>query len=338
MFNNFSKSIFVRILCSVFAALLIGVVCIFTGSYIIEKESLNKLKYLTENQAYKIESSFGIVEKSADNLSYIFSNMAYTKKTKGDSSYSIDYTEQMDNIIKKFSIRHNNIIEIYVYLNPEYSFDKKQNKYFYAKSSLKEAIKKQVVDKKTEFYFKNLYSNNKKIDDYDNVIKIKNDRGIWSDPNTDKFSKLNFISYIKPITLNNKRIGTIIVNALNEDLINSLSNLKIYNKDDIFLIDNCYCFISSNKKNETSKNFVKNNKLLLNLLTEKLKKENNGIINYKQDGVEQVSGFFRLENGFIYVITVPKDEVFEQKYQLQRLISGIIIMGIFSVILIVLNI
>ena len=326
MFDNFSKSIFIRTICSIFAALLIGLVCIFTGSYIIEKESLNKLKYLIENRSYQIEEPFEIVEKSADNLSYILSNMAYAKKINGNSHYSANYIEQMDSIIKKISNCHNNLIGIYVYLNPEYSFDKEQNTYFYVKSALKDTLKKQKVDKDIKDNLKNLYINIK-----------KDDQGIWGDPYIDEFSGLYAISYAKPIILNNKLIGITKVNISMTDLVKFLSDLKVYNNGYAFLLDKNDSVISCPKR-KTSKNIEKNNKLLLNLLNEKLKKENNGIISYKQNNIEMISGFFKQENGFIYVITAPKDEVFEQKYHLQRLITGIIFMGIILIILIVLNI
>jgi len=314
MFDNFSKSIFIRIICSVFAALLIGVVCIFTGSSIIEKESTNKLKYLTENNASKIEIPLEIIEKTSDNLSYIISHMAYTKKIRSNSSYSVDYVEELDAIIKKFSTGHSNLIGIYVYLTPEYSFDKKQNTYFYAKSSLTGTLKKQKIEKFEEKDFK------------------KDVEEMWSEPYIDKLSGLYAISFEKPIILNNKVIGFTRINISLSDIMKILSNIKIYKNGQSFLFDNCYCVIFG------SKNIKQNNKLLLKLLAEKLKTEDSGIINFKQNNVEMVSGFLKLKTGFTYVITAPKDDVFEQKYHLQRLITGIIFMGALLVVLIVLNI
>ena len=322
MFDNFSKSIFIRIICSVFAALLIGVVCIFTGSHIIEKESANKLKYLTENNAYKIEIPLEIIEKTSDNLSYIISHMAYTKKIQGDSPYNVDYVEELDAIIKKFSACHSDLIGIYVYLTPEYSFDKKESTYFYAKSSLKGVIKKQKIEKDKE----------------DPLKKFKKDtEKMWSEPYVDKLSGLYAISFEKPIILNNKLIGFTRINICLRDIVKILSNIKIYNNGAIFLLDSNYSVISC-PKNKEAKNIQQNNKLLLKLLTEKLKTEDSGIINFKQNNVEMVSGFLKLKTGFTYVITAPKDDIFEQKYHLQRLIIGIIFMGAVLVVLIVLNI
>ncbi|HBG48710.1 MAG TPA: hypothetical protein DDW90_04265 [Cyanobacteria bacterium UBA9971] len=317
MFDNFSKSIFIRIICSVFAALLIGVVCIFTGSHIIEKESAKKLKYLTENNAYKIEIPLEIIEKTSANLSYIISHMVYTKKIQGDSPYSVDYVEELDAIIKKFSTGHSNLIGIYVYLTPEYSFDKKQNTYFYAKSSLTDTIKKQKIEKEKEAPLK----------------KFKKDvEEMWGEPYIDKLSGLYAISFEKPIILNKKVIGFTRINISLRDIMKILSNIKIYNNGQSFLFDNCYCVIFG------PKNIQQNNKLLLKLLTEKLKTEDSGIINFKQNNVEMVSGFLKLKTGFTYVITAPKDDVFEQKYHLQQLITGIIFMGTLLVVLIMLNI
>ena len=160
-------------MCSVFAALLIGVVCIFTGSHIVEKESLNELRYLTENQAYKLEAPFEVIEKSANDMSYVISNMADIKKIKGDSFYSANYIEQLNNIIKKFSNCHNNLLGIYLYLVPEYDFNKKQNTYFYAKSSLSGIMKRQKVEENKEAFLKNFYIDDKKIDSYDDILKIE---------------------------------------------------------------------------------------------------------------------------------------------------------------------
>ena len=325
MFNNFSKSIFIRIMCSVFAALLIGVVCIFTGSYIIEKESLNNLNYLTEKNSYKIEAPLEVMEKTIENLSYILSNIASTKKVEDDFSD----IEQLDNIIKRFSNSHNDLIGIYIYLAPEYSFNKKHNTYFYAKSSRNGTLQSQKVEKDKDDYLKTLLIDDKTINNYNEFLKLaKNDYEVL----------LNYMSYIKPIVLNNTIIGFTVVSIEIEDLIKSLPNLKVYKKGYTFLLDNCNCLMESNKKGEDPKKFKENNKAVLNLLKDKIKKEKNGIINYKQNNIEMILCFAQIKNDFTYVITVPKDEVFQQKYQLQRLIAGIIIMGIFAVILIVLNI
>jgi len=313
MSDNFSQSISVRILFPILSALLIGLVCISTGSYIIEKESLNKLKYLSENQTNVIESHIETLEKTADDLSYVISNMAYTKKLKGESFYSSNYVEQLKSVIKKVSDRYGDIVEISLFLTPEYSFDNKQNKYFYAKSSINDTLKIQKTEKNNEkIHFKNNY------------------KGIWKESTVKEFSGIHNISYEKPIILNNELIGFIKVNISLTEIAKFLSGIHSYNNDHSVLLDKKYNVIACSTED--------NNKLLPNLVAERLKKENNGIIIHKTNGVKMISSFNKLEDGFTYVITAPKDEVFEQKYHLQRLIAGIIFMGIFSVILIVLNI
>jgi len=326
MFNNFSKSIFIRILFPVFAALLIGVVCILTGSYIIEKESLNKLKYLSENQAHGLENYIETLEKTADDLSYIISNTADIKKTKGDSFYNVDSVEQLESVIKKYSNRYNDIIGISFYLFPEYSFDKKQNTYFYAKSSLKGVLEKQKVEKNEEIYLKNI------------CINFQNDyKGLWNEPFVDKFSGLYAISYEKPIILNNKIIGISKVNISLNEIVKFLADIKTYNEGHAFLLDKKYHVITCST-HKTTNIIENNNKLLLNLVPDAIEKENNEIISYKNQNIKMIASFNHLEDGFIYVVNAPKNEVFEQKYHLQRMIIGIIFMGLFAVILILLNI
>jgi len=326
MLKAFYKNVDLKTIFSIIISFLVGFVCIFTGSTIIKKESLSKLNYIVEQNTHIVEIPFQLFEKSSDNLTQIISNLIQIKQNRKDYLVKNGYKAQLNSEIRKFFTTNENIEQVYLVLDKDHSLNPPKTEFYF---NNKQFEKFNPKNKEDLFLKKLLYTSiEKKTEDY------KSFGGLWSnsflDPDTNKY----MISYKKFITYENKNIGYIIVKISIDNYLNHMANTNVFKNDFSFFIDNHFCFIS----NETAFKKLENNKEFLEKFKQSINKNHRSIIYYKNGKTPMVSGFEKMSNGFIYVITASEKEIFSQEQNLRFLIASIFAMGVLFYILIILNI
>jgi len=159
---------------------------------------------------------------------------------------------------------------------------------------------------------------------------------LWTNVYSDIDLSVPMISYIRPIYVEKKFIGTAGMDMSIKKLGNIINDLKVYDTGYAFLLDKDLNFIV-HKEYKLNDKLEKINKELFKSLKSSCIKNTTGIINYKHQGVDKVACYKKLNNEWIFVIAVPKAEILRQKFNLEVLMVGITLLSTILAILIMIN-
>ena len=322
----------ITVFSSIIIMILVGLTSIIASMSVINKEASVNLLLLTQNKAHMFENEFRQIEVSVEDLAdYAEVSFSSEKLNKYGINYIKDYTESLIPLVKNFVMNTDKVMGCY------FNFDPK-------------IIKSNTV---YETWVYDKYETGKNFDiimtepisNYYPVDKPelewfyqpkKLGKPMWTNVYSDQDLLVPMISYIRPVYIKNKFIGTAGMDMSIEKIKKTILDLKVYDTGYAFLLDkNLNTVVHKKYKIGTKLEWI--NKTLFNYLKINVIKKPTGLISYHYDGIDKVACYKKLDNGLIFLITVPKAEILRQKLNLQILIIGITLLSIILAILIMMN-
>jgi len=330
--KNNNKISIITVFSTIMITILIGAASIFASMYIINGETSENLILLTNNKASFLEKTFKIAEITTTEITnYIEDSFSSEKLEKYGAKYLTDYTHayvpMMENILKNTDkvkgiyfnfapeiVKSNTVYEVWVY-------DKKESRKNFD-IVLTEPVSNYFPEDKADLQW---------------YYKPKNTgRPVWTEVYYDQTLDVPMISYIRPVYSNKKFIGTVGMDMSIQRLREMIFRLKIYQSGYAFLLSKDLKAVV-HKDLHVSETLAKINKPLYLGLKSSLIKHDKGILIYEEDDIQNVACYKKLNNGLIFVITVPKAEMLRQKFNIQILLGGISLLSMVMAFLIIIN-
>jgi len=330
--RNNNKIAIITVFSAILITILVGAASIFASMYIINRETSENLILLTNNKASFLETAFKTTEiTTIEVANYIEDSFSSEKLGKYGATYVKDYTyayiPMIKNILKNTDkikgfyfnfapdlVRGDTVYEVWVYDKNETgkNFD----------IVLTEPVANYFPETRPDlqWYYK----------------PKKAGRAVWTDVYYDQTLDVPMISYIKPIYSNKKFIGTVGMDMSIEKLKEMIFGLKLYRSGYAFLLNKDLKSIA-HKDLKVNESLESISKPLYLELKENLIKHDKGTLIYKKNDIQNVACYKKLNNGLIFVITVPKAEMLRQKFNIQILLGGISLLSMVMAFLIIIN-
>ena len=281
--------------------LLMGIISGIQSSKLLINEAKEKNELLAQNKSILLSGQMDIMKNAVDNLALNVSSQIDESKIS-DSNYMEETMVKINKIVESSAKSVTGNTDSYAIFNPEVTKSTKvyhclmvrNNDAFENAGEVLTLEQTKSKDKAMEWYFK----------------PIEQKKGIWSNPYEDQNLKQKLITYSAPIYVNNKIIGTVGMDIKFEIFENIVKDIKTYKTGYAYLLSKDYTFLShpSIKENTTYKEIFGEDS---DRLIEAMDKKNSGIEEIVFDGKERFMGFSRLNNGFIFVVSTPKDEILD---------------------------
>lgn len=309
------------IACSLIISILIGSISLFQSSKYIKKEADDKLIYMSEDYANKLNLTLNTVEDTANTLSSSIKATIDLDKLKNDSEYMEYYLDKvLAPSIKNISedIQKVKVMGSYFYFNPD--FIGKTGDVWYSDLNGSGNFERQE-QLGAEYYDPN-------AEDmawfYDHTVE-KNGR--WGNPYTwDNLDSL-IIPYSMALYIDNNFIGVVGIDITLDEMENTVKDLKVYDTGYAFLLsDNYDMIVHPSYKIDDNLKTIENGQL--GFITKDMDKNNIGIIEYEFKGTDKMLGYAKLSNGWIVGLGVSLDEIFKPVDILKIVIIGLLVLGI----------
>ncbi|WP_051542085.1 methyl-accepting chemotaxis protein [Clostridium lundense] len=305
-----SKIIIAIIACCIGIAIILGSVSLNVANNIIDKEATEKLTYMSESNAEKLNQIFNKPECMINDLSFNISSSFNPEEAKKDTEYMKKYKESLMPIIKNSAGSNKSYLGVYVLFNPQLT-ESSNNVCF--------------GDIKKNGNFEILNLNNKAMSWYKDSSNGK--EGKWSNPHSSFIGDINAVSYTVPIFKDSLLIGVVGVDLKFDDIIKLIKDIKVYNTGYAVLYNSNYDYlVHPDFTIKDNLNTVSNG--IYKGVCEKLKKDKSGYVKYKsKNGQDKILGYARLSNGWTLTVAPPVKEVFYGISKLKLLICGISVLG-----------
>lgn len=322
----------ITIFSSIIIILLVGLTSIITSMYVINKEASANLLLLVQNKEFILEDSFKQIETATDDLAN-YAEISFSPKEfkKYRINYLKNYTQSMVPIVKNFMLHTDKAMGCYFNFDPTIvKSNETYEAWVYNKNENGKDVEIAMTAPVSSYY---------PVDkpELQWYYKPKNTgKPLWTNVYSDIDLSVPMISYIRPIYVEKKFIGTAGMDMSIKKLGNIINDLKVYDTGYAFLLDKDLNFIV-HKEYKLNDKLEKINKELFKSLKSSCIKNTTGIINYKHQGVDKVACYKKLNNEWIFVIAVPKAEILRQKFNLEVLMVGITLLSTILAILIMIN-
>jgi methyl-accepting chemotaxis protein len=300
--------------CTIIFSLIIGGVSIHESRKVITDEANDKLLYMAQTKSNELNNTIIKIDGIMHSLSEAFEGVIDEEKLS-TSLYAAGFQEQFRPVVKKMVEANNEIMGIYVLLNPELT--DKAYAAWYTDTTGKGDYKFKTPTPKSEYT-----EDNPDMAWYYNTIKQKKET--WSDPYLNRELNLNIISYVEPVYKNDKLIGVVGADINFKEYRKKIDNIKAYDTGYAFYLNEKYDFIidktftSEDNLGEISDGQYKS-------VVDFIKTNDTGISETTCDQVNKIFSFAKLHNGWIMVLIVPKKEVFKEVHQVIIVIICIMI-------------
>lgn len=315
-----TKIVTAIVFCSILISSIIGATSIVKSTSIIKSEAKDKLLNiaLSRGNEYSIQTSKA--ENIVNGLSEIVLGSIDVSKAK-DDKYLISYEKELGNMVKNIGDSTEGIDELYINFDPKFTSGSKgfDVTYIYDKSKKENNVSFDVC--KLEDY----KEDNEDLDWYYNPIKAK--KGLWSDIYLDSVTKVNMISYSMPIYFNNELIGVAGIDISFENLKKLILSTKVYDTGNAFLLSENYNFLVDKSKTSED-NFSTIDSGKYKYITDEMKNNKASVIEVNYQGQQTLIGYYRMDNGQILGVNVPRSEVFKGLNELLYIIISVIIIGL----------
>lgn len=301
--------------------LLIGLFILNISYKNIKDETLSKLEYLTKLKALEYSDTFNRTERNVKRISDIVIGTIDIKKCKKSAPIALKYTPKNIPYVGSYITDTLNPLVLILVQNAPSAFGGYFNfnpKLVPNNHILGSWITKTASNKNLHYEDSGLISRLYPLTQpasewfYKPMVLHK---GCWGKVYTDRDINVEMISYTAPVYINNQFIGVAGMDISMEQIKKDILKFKLYKTGYASLLSNDMQFVFSPKyKSNENLGDIEHGKF--KYLIEKIKSNDNGVINIKQNGKHFFVGFSHLTNGFILLITVPKKEVL---YELNRL-------------------
>lgn len=309
------KLIAAILVCSLFTAVLIGVLAISNSMNTAGKDAVTKLQLTEQKKAQEINSVIQKIQQSVDTLSEVaMSSFDYDAFVK-DKAYADTYTKSVQKSVLDFANHTNGAVTAYLRYNPKYS--NPTSGVFAQRPSLDQDLECLTP---TDF---SMYDEG----DVEHVgwyyLPVQAGKAIWMSPYMNENVNIYMISYVVPLFAEDgTSIGIVGMDIDFSQITDLVSDTKIYQSGYAFLTDDTGAVMfhqdveEGTKLTELDKSLSGADKFL----TESDQKGKT--LEYSYKGVSKQLLYSDLDNGMKLILTAPKSEIYGEAYGLAKLIIG----------------
>ncbi|QXM06991.1 methyl-accepting chemotaxis protein [Crassaminicella indica] len=307
------------IICTVLVSSVISGVSYVKCRKIIGSNANDKMLLMVQNKANEFDKMMNSLESSVDNLGNSIAGI-YNKEQLSTSNYMDAFIEGVNPLVYNAAKNAVGNIDAYFAFNPKLIHADKlyQSVYFTDENgdykNIGEATPLEDLtpsNKNAAWYFR----------------PINTGHGVWSDPYYDKNLNKNMITYSSPVYNGDQLIGVVGMDIDFSIIEKSILSMKLY--------DTGYTFLLNSKYDVIVHPTIKEHKSLKDLgddslakLKDVIDKKQLGIQETKFQGVEKLTSFSKLNNGFVIIATAPKSEILSQVQEMLIFQTIMILLGL----------
>lgn len=300
-------------ICSLFTALLIGILAISNSMKTAGYDSLVKMQLAEQEKAQEINSVIQKIEQSVDTLSEVaMSDFDYDKFVKS-KEYADKYTEKVENTVLDFANHTAGAVTVYLRYNPKYS--NPTSGVFAQRPSLDSDLESLVP---TDF---SMYEEG----DVEHVgwyyLPVQAGEAIWMSPYMNENINVYMISYVVPIYAEDgTSIGVIGMDIDFSQITDLVDQAQIYESGYAFLTD-ADGVIMYHKQEDIGTQIADIDESLAQAAEFMADEDNQGVTTqYSYQGIKKQFLYNDVDNGMKLVLTAPEDEIYGEAYDLAHLI------------------
>lgn len=307
--------------CALIIAVLIGLISISESSKLIQKEAEDKLLTMAESAANSLNVSIASTEEGVNSMAYA-AKAIFDINQLSNPEYLKNYNFKVNAIVKEFAANAPNSMDAYIILNPDITGELLENVYV-----LQDGAPVQASLLKKE----DLIPSNPALGWYYNPIEAE--KGVWSQPYVDQSLNVKMITYSLPIYANSTLIGVAGMDIHFDVFQKLVTTIKAYKTGYAFLVD-------TNLDVLVHKQWVNNENLLtvengsLRKLAETMQQKKSDVLEYELNGEKKILSFVHLINDRIICIAAPETEILQGITTVEKIIAGLIILGIIIALII----
>lgn len=298
MRNYLIKLISVITIFSMIVAVAVGYIAINRSNAYLEAEIEQKILNTSEKYANDFSAQFNHMEGLTDSLAaYVTTSFDLTEYTASKEAYLDSYEQELAEIIQCDLETSENAHSLYVTFNPELS-DFGREVWFVMKDGKLEQIEADFQEDKRDFSLP--YKN-----DMAYFFEPKEtDGGIWTLPYFDKDISEEVFSYSRAIYVEDEFIGVAGADITAKDIVNTVKDMKLYSGGYSTLLDTEYNMIV--EPVEMAEDEIQ----LISSSLMKKESEDSGIVEYTCDGIDEILGYSKMDNGWVMAVIQPREEAY----------------------------
>jgi methyl-accepting chemotaxis protein len=295
------KKISLKIAVSIIlSSLILGGVISATLGFRIDKavssEAYDKANITVSKFANGFNGMFSDIEKAVGTLNYFVMSQFDFEAQANNPDYLSNLTNNYEKRFKEIGNNLNITPSIYLYFNSEV-FGVAQDVWINRDSSGK-FVRQEVFDI-------SYFDGDRSKSWFYGPIDSKED--IWTSPYESETGDI-ITSYTMPIIKDNQSIAIVGMDLNIADIQETLDSEVLYETGYFYLADNNFNFLIHREHEMNEKMEDVNNGELLPLI-EMMKKEDNGFIIYEHMGVQTITAYAKLSNGWYLLSNIPEKEV-----------------------------
>ncbi|MBF8982363.1 methyl-accepting chemotaxis protein [Lutibacter sp. B2] len=309
------------IMCTVLVSFAISSVSYVKCSKIIGDEANDKMLLTVQNKANEFDKMMNSLEGSVDNLGNSIAGI-YNKDRLSEANYMDTFIESIHPLVYNAAKSANGNIDAYFAFNPELIHADKLYQSVYFKNE-----KDDYENVPNATPLEDLTGSNESAAWY--FRPINKGHSVWSDPYYDKNLKGNMITYSTPIYKGDQLIGVVGMDIDFSMIEKNILSMKLYNTGYTFLLNSDYNIIvhPTIKEHTNIKDLGDDG---LAKLKDIIEQNPLGIQETKFGGVEKITSFSKMDNGFTIIGTAPEREILSQAhdmliFQMMMMVFGVII-------------
>ncbi|MDZ5471249.1 methyl-accepting chemotaxis protein [Bacillus sp. 31A1R] len=293
-----TKIILSIFICSILTAAIVGGVGLYFSHSEVEKESTDKLLYMTKKYAGDLNLLMKDTASKVDGLSMAASSLIKSESLS-DKKYLESLQNELGTTVKYFSEEAAGTIGGYIYLDV-HKFNGVYGSWYVDETGEGNYVSQELG------YVEEFTKSDESYDWYFDTLE-KN-TGLWSAPYTDEDLGAYVISYTRPLIKNGETIGVVGMDIRFDQIKEMVEGIKVYETGHAFLINESHQFLVHPKFKE-NEDLNKFGKETAKTVSEQMEKADAGIVDYKNKGKNEILGYEKLANGWFLCIAPVQEEI-----------------------------
>ncbi len=328
-----SKIMVAIMVCSAILSATIGSIALFQSSSAMKEKAYQNLLLTAESYANDFSKTTEHVESAVRAMGAAVSATINLEALRKDRNYIEEYQYGIvESLIKNFAETTHGILGAYFDINPELTPHLGQEDAVYGAWYVDSNLNGQFIRERLAPVSR-FDPNNPEMKWYYNpVLKGK---GVWSTPYYDYDIDLYVISYTAPVYEKGVLIGVVGMDIIFDYFIDIIRSVELYETGHAVLLSENYEYIVNPafKGGKRTRNLMKgtleseaDGKYLP--VVEEMKEKSSGVMELNAKNQKTIVAFAHQSNGYIVMLEVPAQEIFEKLNQIRVMMDGIIIVGI----------
>lgn len=303
-----TRIIFALVACSFILALVVGIVCIYESAIVVEEEAREKMLFMAENEANRLNRTLEQIRNSVEDLATTSEALFDFDMMIADKFYRKVYIERVSPVIKQFAENTEGAMTAYLVINPDLTKDDVTNE-----AKLHQIIFSQDSEGKyreiAPLTIDHFSPENEEVSWYYDALDAQ--EGVWSHPYFDSNLNKEVISYTIPVY---KRGYPVAVLGMDIDFNlfkEAVNDIKVYETGHAFLVDDEFHF-AVHKTFTVAQSLEEVENGAYHKVVEKMRQNNSDTVECHFEGEQRILSYSRLVDGHFMVITAPKIEILQR--------------------------